>query len=566
MRWSKSLISTLRNDPQEAEITSHKLLLRAGLIYKLSGGLYTFTPLGIRVLHKVEQIIREEMNRAGAQEILMPALQPIDIWEISGRATQMGGSMFRLKDRQGREMVLGPTHEEVVTDFITHAVSSYRQLPCTVYQIQTKFRDEIRPRAKEFIMKDAYSFDVSDEAADISYQSMYDAYVAIFKRCGLIANPVEADTGNIGGSHSHEFMVLAPTGEDGILSCKACNYAANQERAERRTAGSPYSTPDGSPTEVPTPDARTVPESAQAVGVSNDQIVKSMIYLADGKPVMALVAGTREINECKLRRIIGCSTLDMANDEVTAKHAGPFGSIGPIGVKIPVYADLGLKGARNVVVGANKADCHIKHVSLDEHVTITDWVDIITVEAEDCCPKCGEPLRLARGIEVGHVFKLGTKYTEAFNATFLDSEKQSNILVMGCYGIGVTRTVQAIVEQNADANGIIWPASVSPCQVTLLPLDAHKDERCRQTADALENDLEAIGIDVLVDDRDERPGVKFKDADLIGCSLRIVIGTRSLEKNVVEVRVRKTGETMLIPISEAVETIRTLLNTLTQND
>lgn len=571
MRWSQSLISTLRNDPQEAEITSHKLMLRAGLIYKLSGGLYTFTPLGIRVLHKVEQIIREEMNRAGAQEVLMPALQPIEIWETSGRASQMGGSMFSLKDRQGRQMVLGPTHEEVVTDFIAHAINSYRQLPCTVYQIQTKFRDEIRPRfglmrAKEFIMKDAYSFDVSDEAADISYQAMFDAYVQIFKRCGLVANPVEADTGNIGGTHSHEFMVLAPTGEDGILSCQACNYAANQERAERRTTGSPYSTPNGSPTEVPTPGARTVPESARAVGVPDNQIVKSLVYLADGKPIMAIVAGTREINECKLRRIIGCSTLDMANDEVTAKYAGPFGSIGPIGVTIPVYADLGLKGANDVVVGANKADCHIKHVSLDKHVTITDWVDVITVEAEDCCPKCGEPLRVARGIEVGHVFKLGTKYTEAFNATFLDAEKQSNVLIMGCYGIGVTRTVQAIVEQNADAEGIIWPASVSPCQVALLPLDAHKDERCRQTTDALEKDLEALGIDVLVDDRDERPGVKFKDADLIGCTLRVVVGTRSLEKNVVEVRVRKTGETTLIPIAEAGETIRSLLNSLTQNN
>lgn len=571
MRWSKTLISTFRDDPQEAEITSHKLLLRAGIIYKLSGGLYTFTPLGIRVLHKVEQIVREEMNRAGAQEILMPALQPIDIWETSGRATQMGAGMFRLKDRQGRHMVLGPTHEEVVTDFIKHAISSYRQLPCTVYQIQTKFRDEIRPRfglmrAKEFIMKDAYSFDVSLDAADTSYQAMFDAYVRIFERCGLVASPVEADTGNIGGNHSHEFMVLAPTGEDGILSCKACHYAANQERAERRTAGSPYATQNGSPTEVATPGARTVQESARAVGVPDDQIVKSLIYLADGKPIMAIVAGTREINECKLRRIIGCDTLDMANDEVTAKYAGPFGSIGPVGVKIPVYADIGLQGARDVVVGANKAEFHLKHVSLQDQATITDWVDIVTVEAEDCCPKCGEPLHLARGIEVGHVFKLGTKYTEAFNATFLDAEKQSNVLVMGCYGIGVTRTVQAIVEQNADANGIIWPASVSPCQVTLLPLDAHKDERCRQVTEMLEKELEAIGIDVLVDDRDERPGVKLKDADLIGCSVRVVIGTRSLEKNVVEVRTRKTGETTLVPITEAVETIRTMLTTLTLNN
>ncbi len=564
MLWSKTLISTLRDDPQEAEITSHKLMLRASLIRKLSGGLYTFTPLGIRVLHKVENIIREEMDRAGAQEILMPALQPIELWETSGRAAQMGSSMFRLKDRQDRLMVLGPTHEEVVTDYITHEINSYRQLPCTVYQIQTKFRDEIRPRfglmrAKEFIMKDAYSFDVSLEAADASYQAMFDAYVRIFKRCGLIAKPVEADTGNIGGNHSHEFMVLAPSGEDGILACTECSYAANQERAERKVAGSPYSTQSGEPTEVPTPGARSVEESAKAVGVPNEQIVKSLVYLADGKPVMAIVPGTRGLNECKLRRILGCASLEMADDETTTKFAGPFGSIGPIGVTIPVYADFGLKGAKNVVVGANKNGFHIKQVSIEDHVKVTEWQDLVTVEADDACPKCGKPLHIARGIEVGHVFKLGTKYTEAFNSTFLDSDKKSNVLVMGCYGIGVTRTVQAIVEQNFDKDGIIWPASVSPCQVVLLPLDAHKDENCRQVADALEHELQANGIDVLVDDRDERPGVKFKDADLIGCTVRVVVGSRSLEKGVIEVRERKSGETKLVPVAEAIHAIKALL-------
>ena len=564
MRWSKTLLSTLRDDPQEAEIPSHKLMLRAGLLRKLSGGLYTFTPLGIRALHKVEKIIREEMDRAGAQEILMPALQPIELWETSGRASQMGASMFRLKDRQDRLMVLGPTHEEVVTDYITHEVNSYRQLPCTVYQIQTKFRDEIRPRfglmrAKEFIMKDAYSFDVSLDAADASYQAMYDAYVRIFARCGLLAKPVEADTGNIGGNHSHEFMVLAPSGEDGILTCDACGYAANQERAERKTTGSAYSTKNGEPTEVPTPGAHTVEESAKAVGVPNNQIVKSLVYLADGKPIMAIVEGTRELNECKLRRILGCSSLVMADDETSVKYAGPFGSIGPIGVSIPVYADFGLQGANDVVVGANKNGFHIKHVSLAEHVTITSWEDLVTVEADDCCPKCGKPLRIARGIEVGHVFKLGTKYTQAFNTTFLDSEKTSNLMVMGCYGIGVTRTVQAVVEQNFDKDGIIWPASVSPCQVALLPLDAGKDEACRLAAEQLERDLESAGIDVLVDDRDERPGVKFKDADLIGCTLRVVVGSRSLEKGGIEVRVRRTGETTLVPLTDAVATIKSLL-------
>lgn len=564
MRWSKTLLTTLRDDPQEAEIPSHKLMLRAGLLRKVSGGLYTFTPLGVRALHKVEQIVREEMDRAGAQEILMPALQPIELWETSGRASQMGASMFRLKDRQDRLMVLGPTHEEVVTDYITHEVNSYRQLPCTVYQIQTKFRDEIRPRfglmrAKEFIMKDAYSFDVSLDAADASYQAMYDAYVRIFARCGLKAKPVEADTGNIGGNHSHEFMVLAPSGEDGILNCEACGYAANQERAERRTAGSPYNQRVGEPEDVATPGAHTVEEAAHAVGVENDQIVKSLVYLADGKPIMVCLAGTRELNECKLRRFLGASVLEMADDETSLRYAGPFGSIGPIGVKIPVYADIGLKGAQDVVVGANKEGYHIQHVSLEDHVTIADWVDIGTVEAGDFCPKCGRPLTMARGIEVGHVFKLGTKYTKAFNTTFLDDQKQTNLMVMGCYGIGITRTVQAVVEQNFDADGIIWPASVSPFQVALLPLDANKDEASRVAAETLERALEARGIDVFVDDRDERPGVKFKDADLIGFTIRVVVGTRSLQKGGVEVRVRKTGESKIIPLDEAPEAIANLL-------
>ena len=563
MRWSKTLHATLRDDPQEAEITSHKLLIRAGLIHKVSGGLYTFTPLGLRVLHKVENIVREEMDRAGAQEILMPALQPIELWETSGRASQMGASMFRLKDRQDRTMVLGPTHEEVVTDYITHMVNSYRQLPCTVYQIQTKFRDEIRPRfglmrAKEFIMKDAYSFDTSLESADASYQAMYDAYVRIFERCGVTAKPVEADTGTMGGNHSHEFMVLAPSGEDGVLYCRSCGYAANQERAERKTSGSEFPDKAGEPVDVATPGAHTVEEAAKAVGVEPRQVVKSLVYLADGKPVMAIVQGTREINECKLRRVLGCTELVLADDATTAKYAGPVGSIGPVGVKIPVYADTGLKDANDVVTGANNEGFHTKHVSLD-NVSITAWEDLATVIAGDSCPKCGGTLSIERGIEVGHVFKLGTKYTKAFNTTFLDAERKTNIVIMGCYGIGVTRTMQAVVEQNFDKDGIVWPASVSPFQVALLPLDAAKDENCRAVAERLENELKANGIDVFIDDREERPGVKFKDADLIGFTVRVVVGTRSLEKGGVEVHSRKTGETSVVPIEGALAAIKEAL-------
>jgi prolyl-tRNA synthetase len=564
MRWSKTLHTTLRDEPQEAEIASHKLLIRAGYVRRVSGGLYTFTPFGVRVLRKVENIVREEMNRAGAHEILMPALQPIELWNISGRASQMGASMFSLKDRQNRTMVLGPTHEEVVTDYIAHEISSYRQLPCTVYQIQTKFRDEIRPRfglmrAKEFIMKDAYSFDVSMEAADISYKAMYDAYVRIFERCGLDAKAVEADTGNIGGSHSHEFMVLAPSGEDGIINCSGCGYSANQERAERNTSGSEFSTKNGEPEDVPTPGARTVEEAAQAVGVSPEQIVKSLVYLADGKPVLAIVQGTREINECKLRRVLGCSILELADDETTVKHAGPVGSLGPAGVNLPIYADTGLKGARDVVTGANKEGFHTRHVSIEDSVTVKAWVDIATVVAGDNCPKCKEELSVQRGIEVGHVFKLGTKYSEVFDASFLSAERTSNVMVMGCYGIGVTRTMQAVIEQNFDENGIVWPASVSPYQVTLLELDAKKDENCRIVTENLEKELEENGIDVFVDDRDERPGVKFKDADLIGCTVRVVVGKRALEKGGVEVHIRKTGETRIIPLTDVIPAIKKAL-------
>ena len=564
MRWLKSLITTLRDDPQEAEIASHKLMLRGGMLRKIAGGLYSFTPLGFRALQKVQRIVREEMNRAGALELLLPALQPIELWETSGRASQMGKSMFRLRDRGDRTMVLGPTHEEVITDYMLHEISSYRQLPCTVYQIQTKFRDEIRPRfglmrAKEFIMKDAYSFDVSLDAADRSYQAMYDAYVRIFRRCGLRAQPVEADTGTIGGNHSHEFMVLAPSGEDGILFCSACQYAANQERAERQAPPCDYSTPSADPrTKIATPGAHTVDEAAAAIGCPSDQIVKSLVYLADGKPVMALVRGNAELNECKLRRLLGCSVLEMADPESTAKAAGPFGSIGPVGVSIPVYADFGLKEARDVAVGANEEGFHTAHVNLmdDPDVRIAQWCDIATVTAGDRCPKCGAPLAIERGIEVGHVFKLGTKYTEKFHATYLDDKGQPQTMVMGCYGIGVTRTLQAVVEQNFDDAGIRWPVSVAPFEVVIDLLDP-ADPVCAGLADKLEQDFEAAGVDVLVDDRAERPGVKFKDADLIGFPYRVVVGAKALAKGGVELKNRTTGEIQIVPPDSLVPTVST---------
>jgi prolyl-tRNA synthetase len=567
MRWSRTLIATLRDDPQEAEIVSHKLMVRAGLIRKLSGGLYTFMPLGLRALQKVSRIVREEMDRAGAQEILMPALQPAELWERSGRLATMGPGMFRLKDRAERLMALGPTHEEVVTSLLAGEIGSYRQLPCTVYQIQTKFRDEIRPRfglmrAKEFLMKDAYSFDTSYEAADASYQAMYDAYVRIFSRCGLSARPVEADTGDIGGKWSHEFMVLADSGEDGIVDCPACGYAANQERAERAVqTPAPASCP--AVAEVNTPNARTIDDLVAFFKCAAGRFVKTLLYLADGKAVAALVPGDRDLNEHKLKRLLGAKKVELADEATIQKVTGaPVGFAGPVGLSVPVYADQSLRGASDLITGANKADTHIVHADLARDAAVTAYEDLVTVGAGDACPHCGKSMQLKRGIEVGHVFKLGTKYTESFEAKYLSDKGQSELMVMGCYGIGVTRTLQAVIEQSHDADGIIWPVSVAPFTVTLLLLDP-KDPAVSAVVDTLEKELQARGIDVFVDDREERPGVKFKDADLIGCPIRVVAGAKGLAKGGVEVKLRTSKNVELVPVDQAVDAIAKLANDLT---
>ena len=567
MRWSRLLLTTLRDDPQEAEIVSHKLMVRAGLIRKLSGGLYTFMPLGLRALHKVSRIVREEMDRAGAQEVLMPALQPAELWERSGRLATMGPGMFRLKDRAERLMALGPTHEEVVTELLAGEVSSYRQLPCTVYQIQTKFRDEIRPRfglmrAKEFIMKDAYSFDTSLEAADVSYQAMFDAYVRIFRRCGLDARPVEADTGDIGGKWSHEFMVLADSGEDGIVDCPACGYAANQERAER--ADVPAADPEcPPPAAVATPGARTIDDLTAFFGCTAERFIKTLIYLADGKPIAALVPGDRDLNEHKLKRLLNVKQLALADEATIEKVTGaPVGFAGPVGLAIPVYADRALRGAADRTTGANKADTHLTHVALARDAAVTAFDDLVVVGPNDACPRCGKPMQLKRGIEVGHVFKLGTKYTESFQASYLTDKGQSELMVMGCYGIGVTRTLQAVIEQSHDADGIVWPISVAPYAVSLLLLDP-KDPAVCAVVDALEQALAARGIDVFVDDREERPGVKFKDADLIGCPIRVVVGAKGLAKGGVEIKLRTSKEVAVVPAERAADAIAEQVAALT---
>ena len=570
MRWTKMMINTLREDPGDAEIDSHKLLVRAGLVKKLAGGLYTFLPLGLRTLHKVERIVREEMDRTGAQEILMPILQPAELWKQTGRWDTMGANMFRLTDRAEHQMAMGPTAEEEVTDLMANIISSYRQLPVTVYQIQTKFRDETRPRfglmrSKEFIMKDAYSFDADAEAADKTYWTMYHAYERIFARCGLKATPVQADGGDMGDSLTHEFHALADAGEDGIAWCEGCGYAANLEKAERRVsvaAGEPCPAAE----EIHTPGAKTIEQVSAFMGVPGSAFVKSLVYVADGTPVMVCVPGDRDVNEVKVRRHLGAKTLTLADYatvlDATGANAGSVGPVKPANAKLRIVADQSLKGATGRIVGANKDDYHLKNVDLarDAQIADADYADLVNVQAGDICPQCGKPMVIRRGIEVGQVFKLGTKYTDAFKAVYKNDQLQERILVMGCYGVGVTRTLQAVIEQSHDKDGIIWPASVAPFQVVIDLLDP-ADATVAKVAEDLEAQLEAQGIDVIIDDRAERPGVKFKDADLIGFTVRVVVGAKGLAKGGVEIKGRaQPKEAMqLVAPDAAAAAIKSLL-------
>ena len=571
------MIQTLRDNPQDAEIDSHKLLVRAGVIKKLAGGLYTFMPLGMRSLRKIENIVREEMDAAGAQELLMPILQPAELWRTTGRWDAMGANMFRLKDRAEHEVALGPTAEEEVTDLVKSVVSSYRQLPLVVYQIQTKFRDETRPRfglmrSKEFIMKDAYSFDVDAEGADANYWKMYHAYERIFARCGLKATPVQADGGDMGDSMTHEFHALADAGEDGIACCAACGYAANLERAERKIAAraerriaARADAECPAAESVPTPNARTIEEVAAFFGLAPSSFVKTLVYVADGTPVMVCVPGDRDVSDVKLKRFLGAKTVALADartvEDVTGAPVGFAGPVRPAKADVKVYADASLDGAKGVIVGANAADAHLKNVDLARDASVAAYADLVVCGAGDLCPECGKPMDLKRGIEVGQVFKLGTKYTAAFNATYKNDKLEEKVMIMGCYGVGVSRTLQAVVEQSHDKDGIIWPASVAPYQVVIENLDPTKAE-VTKVADDLERDLEAAGVDVIVDDREERPGVKFKDADLIGFPVRVVVGAKGLANGGVEVKRRDEDKTktVLVPVAEAVPAVRKALD------
>ena len=569
MKWTKTLIQTLRDNPGDAEIDSHKLMMRAGLMRKTAAGLYSYLPLGMRALQKVERIVREEMDRAGALEVVMPILQPAELWKTSGRWTTMGPGMFRLTDRGEHEYALSPTAEETVTDLVKGVVSSYRQLPVTVYQIQWKFRDEIRPRfglmrSKEFLMKDAYSFDVSLDAADASYMAMFEAYKRIFERCGLKAYPVEADTGDIGGKFSHEFHVLADSGEDGIAFCDACGYAANLEKAGRM-ANLCKDGECGPFEEVATPGAKTIDQVSKFMGVPGSAFVKSLVYSADGVPVMVCVPGDRDVNEVKLKHFLDAKKLELADYETVMKSTGAQpGSVGPVkpASSIRIVADQDLKGAKGRIVGANKDDFHLKNVDLarDTAIAESDYADLVIVRDGDICPHCGGRMAIRRGIEVGHVFKLGTKYTDAFKAVYKNDALAEKTMVMGCYGIGVSRTMQAVIEQSHDKDGIIWPAGVAPYQVVVDLLDPDTEEVAKIAFD-LEKQLEDAGIDVIVDDRQERPGVKFKDADLIGFPVRVVVGAKGLSNGGVEIKRRADDKSKMkiVPPADALSAIRDLL-------
>jgi prolyl-tRNA synthetase len=570
MRWSKTLIPTLKEDPSDAEVISHKLLVRAGFIRQISRGIYDYFPLALRVLRKVEQIVREEMERAGAQELLMPICSPAELWQESGRWEKYGKELIRFKDRHERDFCLGPTHEEIITDLVRRSVRSYRELPFNLYQVQTKFRDEVRPRfglmrGREFIMKDAYSFHADVADCRREYDNMYETYKRIFTRSGLRFRPVEADTGAIGGSQSHEFQVLADSGEDAIVSCNGCDYAANIEKAEvkaRRPAGRDLASEAPKLEKVATPGKKTVAEVATFLKLRPNKFIKTLVYRIDGGELVAvLVRGDHEINELKLKAILKSQELTLADEAAVASAAGATpGFLGPIGLKLRMVADLGIHGMRGAVTGANETDAHLIQVDQERDFTPSAFADIRLAVAGDPCPRCESGvLESHRGIEVGQVFYLGTKYSESMGATYLDAEGRERPIEMGCYGIGISRMVAAAVEQNHDANGIIWPFSIAPFHVLLLPIN-YQDQAIREATDKLNDELEVQGVETLLDDRDERPGVKFKDGDLVGVPLRVTIGAKGLQKNCFELRWRMDGRTDEIPISGAAAKIKQIVS------
>ncbi|MGN0939368.1 MAG: proline--tRNA ligase [Selenomonas sp.] len=571
MRASNLYAPTLRNTPAEAEIVSHQLMYRAGMIRKVAGGMYTFLPLGWRVIRKIEQIIREEMDAAGGQEIMMPILQPGELWQESGRWSAYGAEMMRMKDRHGRDFCLGPTHEEMITDLVRDELHSYKQLPVMLYQIQDKFRDERRPRfglmrSREFIMKDLYSFDKDPEGMMVSYQKMYDAYSKIYTRMGLEYRPVEADSGAIGGGHSHEFTVLADAGESNIAYCSQCDYAASDEKAELKPETMP--TEDALPLEkVSTPGTNTIESLCDFLKIPAEKTIKAVAYQTDtDELVLVFIRGDHDVNEVKvLNQVEGALELRMADEDVIQAAGGCPGFMGPIGIKkgTHVFVDASVMNVQNGVTGANEKDVHYKNVNpqrdFDKDAIVIS--DFRMVKEGDPCPHCGAPMKMTRGIEAGQVFALGTKYSAAMGATFLDEQGKEQPLYMGCYGIGVGRTMAAAIEQNNDKDGIVWPCAIAPFEVVVAVVNAKKDDQLAY-GEEIYKECQAAGIDTLLDDRKERAGVKFKDCDLIGYPLRVTIGPKAVEGDTIEIKVRKTGEVIICQRGEYLAKVQELLKNL----
>jgi len=564
MRYSRFLAPTLRDDPADAEVISHKLLLRAGFIRRVTSGVYDFLPMGLRVLRNIENIVREEMNRAGAQELLMPMVQPSDLWKKSGRWEKYGPELLRFTDRHSYESCLGPTHEEVICDLVSRELRSYKQLPMNLYQIQSKFRDEIRPRfglmrGREFIMKDAYSFHADEACLEAEYSNMFETYKRIFTRLGLKFRPVEADTGSIGGSASHEFHVLADSGEDLIAHCSKCEYAANVEMSE-----STRDIPTGIPADlsgVDTPKATSAEDVAAFLNIDIAQLMKTLVYRVeggpeDGKIVAACVRGDDQLQEIKLVRALGATSVTMATDEEIKSIGGIAGFVGPIGLSCKRLFDTTLKGATGLVAGANKRDMHLIGLDMSRDESTAEFTDLRQTRAGDGCPKCGGAIELSRGIEVGHVFALGTVYSEPMEVLFQNQDGQRTTATMGCYGIGVSRLMAAIVEQCNDENGIAWPTHLAPFQATIITMG--KSDTGRGASEKLYHELLDAGIEVIWDDRNERPGVKFKDAELMGLPVHIVVGDRGLERGVIEVKLRN-GEKEEIALDAAMAKVQELL-------
>jgi len=569
VRWNTTFIPTLKENPADAEVISHKLLVRAGMIRQVTRGVYDYLPLGLRVIRKTETIVREEMNRAGAQELLLPFTSPAELWKESGRWEVYGKELLRLKDRHERDFCLAPTHEEIITDLIRRDIRSYRELPFNLYQIQTKFRDEVRPRfglmrGREFIMKDAYSFHTDKEDCRREYDNMFETYNRIFTRCGLKFRPVEADTGAIGGSLSHEFQVLANSGEDALVSCHNCDYAANVQMAECRIPEPAHRNrkKDLSPLKkVSTPGKKSVAEVADFLNLPAHQFIKTLIYKVDGKELVAvLLRGDHEMNELKLQKFLGCREVILAEEnEVQSKTQLIPGFLGPIGLKLRTIADHAVHGRQGAVTGANEPDYHFVEVDQERDFKVSDYADLRIAMPGDPCPRCDTgKLEGYRGIEVGQIFYLGTKYSEIMKAKFLDADGKERPIEMGCYGIGITRLMAAAVEQNHDEHGIIWSFPLAPFQLILLPIN-YREGPVKEATDPLYEELLKTGIEVLLDDRDERPGVKFKDADLVGIPLRVTVGAKGLQKGCVEVRQRLGGETTEIPLADAAQKIHSMV-------